>query len=280
MEMENKVYVLDTTILIETPDYMYRGEGTFVIPTSVIKEIDGLKNSDQEDVAKTARKVARTLDRLGSYGNLAGGVRLSTGGTLRVYAKYAEIDDLNSKGDNRIVGAAIALKKEMGSDVELITTDINMRTVARVYGIKADFPDLSSIVRDDTDVEDTAIGVVNDIETNDLKRRTKRAGIIAIASGVTLLVTFFLINLVFRNLEIGNSGTGIKDGDFLNGLFCLSIVSSFWWGGYYFFLRSFIKAKDKTAFEAFDHNNISEIGPKEVFDPRYSGLGCNIYRDE
>ncbi len=254
--MATKIYVLDTTVLIENPDYMYRGEGIFVIPTAVIKEIDGLKNNDQEDAAKAARKVARTLDRLGSYGDLSVGVRLSTGGVLRVYTNYVEIDDLNSKGDNRIVGAALALKKETGGDVELVTTDINMRTVARVYGIKPENPDCGSVLREDTDME-----MVN--KANNLKRRIKRAGVIAITSGISALV---IMLLYLAHIPPRHS--------IFDPLLVISLGSTFWWGGYYFFLKSPTTGENKPEY------GLPDIGPKEVFDPRYSGLGCNIHRDE
>ena len=255
--MEDKIYVLDTTVLIEAPDYMYRGEGMFVIPTAVIKEIDGLKNSDQKEVAAAARKVARTLDTLGSYGNLTSGVRLSTGGTLRVYTNYVEIDDLNSKNDNRIVGTAMALKKETDSDVKLVTTDINMRTVARAHGIKAEIPDCVSVIGENADIK-----MVNNT-TNDLKRRIKRAGVIAIVSGISALVIMlmYLAHIPSRH-------------SIFSPLLIISLGSAVWWGGYYFFLKSPTMGENKT------ENGSSNIGPKEVFDPRYSGLGCNIYRDE
>ncbi len=66
---KKKTYVLDTSVLIEDPDVFYKlGDGNIVLPTAVIREIDGLKrNPDPDDPrAKASRKVARLLDRLGS----------------------------------------------------------------------------------------------------------------------------------------------------------------------------------------------------------------------
>ena len=134
-----KTYVLDTTVLIYDPDIMFKtGEADWVIPLAVIREIDGLKNSDKELVAKAARQIARTLDRFGSYGDLVAGVKLPTGKILRIIEGYEIIDALASDADNKILGAALLLKNA-GENVTLFTTDTNMRTIARVYGIKAEY---------------------------------------------------------------------------------------------------------------------------------------------
>ena len=138
-----KTYVLDTTVLIEDPDVMYKlGNSLIVIPMAVIKELDGLKRSDVGSVAQAARAVARTLDRLGSYGDLREGVKLSSGGVLKVYNGSETVDGLASEADNRIVGAAVRLQREV-SNVTLLTADGNMRTVARVNGVKAEIMGVS-----------------------------------------------------------------------------------------------------------------------------------------
>lgn len=135
-----KIYILDTTVLLYDPNLMYElGDSTIIIPTAVIKELDGIKRSEEENKAKAARQVARTLDRLGSCGDLSAGVKLPTGGILRVYTGYEGIDDLASQTDNRVIGAAIRLKKETEGRVIVLTTDTNMRTIARSYGLKGEF---------------------------------------------------------------------------------------------------------------------------------------------
>jgi len=147
-EMDNKpgkIYVLDTTVLIYDLDIMSKtAEADWVIPLVVIRELDGLKNSDKELVAKAARQIARTLDRLSSYGDLVTGVKLPTGRTLRVFAGYESVDALASDADNKILGAALSLKNA-GEDITLFTTDTNMRTVARAYGVKAEYTPIFDI---------------------------------------------------------------------------------------------------------------------------------------
>lgn len=141
MDKKRKTYVLDTSVVIEDPDVFYKlGDGDVVIPTAVIKEIDGIKrNPDPEEPrAKAARKVARTLDRLGSYQDIATGARTSSGSKVRICSRYTAIDDLASNADNRIVGTAIKLKEESDEKVILVSTDGNMRNIARAYKITAE----------------------------------------------------------------------------------------------------------------------------------------------
>jgi predicted ribonuclease YlaK len=135
-------YVLDTTTILYRPEIFYHLQGRIYVSTAVIKEIDGHKKA-AGDRGAAARKAARILDILGSYEDfdesktIAEGVRLSTGATVMVYPFADTIDDLDSEEDNRIVGAAIRIKRETGEEVVLLTSDINMRTVARAYKIKA-----------------------------------------------------------------------------------------------------------------------------------------------
>ncbi len=138
---KRKIYLLDTTVLIENPDIMYElGDADVIIPLAVIKEMDGLKNNTENIVAQAARKVGREIDRLGSYGDLLNGIKLSSEPVLKIYTGYDDVDGLISEQDNRIVGAAAKIQRETGKKVILLTTDINMRTVARAYGINAEPP--------------------------------------------------------------------------------------------------------------------------------------------
>ncbi|MGO9612366.1 MAG: PIN domain-containing protein [Dissulfurispiraceae bacterium] len=133
-------YVLDTTVLLYEPDLMYKlRDNVIVIPAVVIKEIDGLKRNRNENTAQAARHVARTLDLFGSYADLTDGVRLSTGGILKVSNEHIEIDALESPADNKILGTALLIKKVSGGKIVVLTTDTNMRTAARINKIKGEF---------------------------------------------------------------------------------------------------------------------------------------------
>ena len=76
MKQKQKAYVVDTSILINEPNIFYKlGKSTIVIPTAVIREFDGLKNSSVAADIRTARKVSRILDWLGTNGNIAAGAK-------------------------------------------------------------------------------------------------------------------------------------------------------------------------------------------------------------
>lgn len=140
-DVGKKIFVIDTSVLIEDPDVLYKlGGNEIVIPTAVIKELDGLKRHPDPDDhrAKAARHVTRTLDMLGSYQDISDGAKTSAGSIVRICNQYQIIDDLASNMDNRVVGTAIRLQEEGTRRVILVSTDGNMRNVARSYKIKAE----------------------------------------------------------------------------------------------------------------------------------------------
>lgn len=140
-DVRKKIFVIDTSVLIEDPDVLFKlGGNEIVIPTAVLKELDGLKKHPDPDEhrAKAARQVTRTLDMLGSYQDISTGARTSAGSIVRICNQYKVIDDLVSSADNRIVGTAIKLKEEGIGRVILVSTDGNMRNVTRSYKIKAE----------------------------------------------------------------------------------------------------------------------------------------------
>jgi predicted ribonuclease YlaK len=159
---KKKTYVLDTTVLIYDPDIFFKlGEVDIIVPLAAIKELDGLKKSEVELTAQAARKIARTLDRWGSYADLVAGVKLPTNSRVYIYTDYDNVDGLESQADNKIVGTALKIKRDKDIDVILITTDTNMRTVARAYGIKA-----QNYTFDDFSVEDTNLKETNKVNIN------------------------------------------------------------------------------------------------------------------
>ena len=60
--MDNsKTYVFDTSYLIEYPEAINNITGALVIPAIVLKQLDGLKNSEKEDTAKRARAASNAI---------------------------------------------------------------------------------------------------------------------------------------------------------------------------------------------------------------------------
>ena len=142
---KSAVYVLDTSAMLQNPNIFYElgeyhdfGECHIYVPLATIKEIDGIKKGS-DTRARHAREIARTLVRLRSCGNLESGVQLSTGGILRVYDGYDDIDALASDVDNKVVGTAMKVKREIGKAITILCTDSNMMTVCGSKGIKCEF---------------------------------------------------------------------------------------------------------------------------------------------
>ena len=137
--MKQKTYVVDTSVLIDDPDLFYKlGKSRIVVPTAVLRELDGLKNSTVAATASSARKVSRTLDKLGNTQNIASGARTSAGSIVVIYNRYQTVNDLASYADNKIVGTALKLNEEAGTHITVLTTDGNMRNVARAHGLRAE----------------------------------------------------------------------------------------------------------------------------------------------
>lgn len=120
-----KMIVVDTSALIERPDVVCSLPGQVFIPLTVIKQLDGLKNSDKDDVRKKARQASQYIEA---------GIKEMK---ISVPKKYDQVDGLDNVSDNKIVGTAVWLKKIMpDAEVNLLTTDRNMRIVASAHGIK------------------------------------------------------------------------------------------------------------------------------------------------
>lgn len=136
--LEN-IYVVDTCVLMEDPDVVNTlGQCTIVIPVAVVRELDGLKLSSIPKKAQTARRASRNLDKLGSHQNFPYGTITVAGSVVKIYGGHTKIDDLESCADNKILGAAIRLKKDnKHCNVVVLTNDCNLRIIARTYGIEA-----------------------------------------------------------------------------------------------------------------------------------------------
>lgn len=138
-----KTFVLDTNVILFDAQAIYKfNDNDVVIPISVIEEIDRFKK-DLNEVGRNARQFSRNLDNLRSKGSLSTGIKIETGGTLRV-----ELNDENlqlpsmlagEKADNRILAVAYnLLKKKSAKAVVFITKDTNLRLKADALGIPAE----------------------------------------------------------------------------------------------------------------------------------------------
>lgn len=145
--MPKKTFVLDTNILLHTPQALFVFEDNcVVIPLAVIEEIDNQKRR-QDEIGRNAREVSRLLDEMRALGDLSKGVPLPDGGTLRIevnHSRWSELPDSldvldHSKPDNRILAIALSLsRKEDQAPVVLVSKDLNLRLKADVLGLNAE----------------------------------------------------------------------------------------------------------------------------------------------
>ena len=137
-----KYYVLDTNILLQSPNAIYGFEdNTVVITGTTLQELDSKKNLDGE-IGYNARQVARILEDIRNRGNLIKGVKLKeTGGKLIFEPNEVSQENLPEgfdikKPDNRIISSCIGIARKKKRAVILVTNDIMMRIAAAVCGVE------------------------------------------------------------------------------------------------------------------------------------------------
>ena len=134
-------YLLDTNVLVHDANALHAfPENNVILTVDVLEELDRFKRGNDER-ARNARRVARSLDGLRDGRSLSQGVELSGGGKLYVLiashvAQLPEGMD-RSVPDNRILAAAMAMHK-LGLEVIFISKDINARCKADALGIRAE----------------------------------------------------------------------------------------------------------------------------------------------
>src|SRR3954454_12715131 len=82
-----KNYILDTNVLLHDPNSLLSfDDNSVLIPIEVIEEIDRFKRESTE-LGQNARAVSRMLDSFRGEGRLSEGVKLPTGGKLKIVFK-------------------------------------------------------------------------------------------------------------------------------------------------------------------------------------------------
>ncbi len=134
-----KIYVLDTNVLIHDPQSIFSFEGAHVaIPIMVLEELDHFK-AENTQRGRNTRETVRILDMLREKGSLKEGVKLDNGGTFKIIFPEAgiKIPDYLKPDlmDNSILMTAMSLKSK-GYDVRFISKDINARVKADTLGLQ------------------------------------------------------------------------------------------------------------------------------------------------
>jgi PhoH-like ATPase len=136
-----KNFILDTNVLLHDPRALFAFEdNNVIIPIYVIEEIDQFKR-DLSELGRNARQVARFLDGFRNEGNLGEGVRLPSGGLVRVVFTERQLPPEMVSAhstDNRIMAVAIDTRDAF-PDVPAIfvTKDANLRIRADALGLNA-----------------------------------------------------------------------------------------------------------------------------------------------
>ena len=139
---DQKLYILDTNVLIHDPNSPFSFAGVTVgIPAIVLEELDQFK-SEMTDRGRNAREVVRRLDSLRIKGCLKNGVKLDNDSTIKIL--FLDSDYTTSmaplsrdNGDNQILLTALSMK-DKGHNVVFISKDINARVKADVVNLKAE----------------------------------------------------------------------------------------------------------------------------------------------
>ena len=146
----NKLFVLDTNVLMHDPSSLFRfEEHDIYLPMVTLEELDNNKKGITE-VARNARQASRNLEEIvgTNLSDLDHGCPLSIKGNKQVTGRlFLQTDAIDfelpmlagSKADNQILGVVLALKKKFPErQVILVSKDINIRIKARALSVPAE----------------------------------------------------------------------------------------------------------------------------------------------
>lgn len=149
-----KIYVLDTNVLIQDPQAIYKFEDNeVVLPDTVIEELDRLKGKEG-DLGYIARSCIREIEELRQTGDILNGVEMGQGGIFRIETDCKEVvmpEDWDLvKADNNIVRIAKGLdEKHEDKRVILVSKDAIVRIKATVVGVESQDYDTQAVTDED-----------------------------------------------------------------------------------------------------------------------------------
>ena len=108
---KENVYVVDTNVIINDPNFIKKLRGKILIPTTVLQELDKHKYGPTEK-ARNTREFARFIDRNSNS------------------VWFHDSDEYEGSNDDKIIKTALSLKKQ-GHNVTLVTNDILMGLIAK-----------------------------------------------------------------------------------------------------------------------------------------------------
>jgi PhoH-like ATPase len=148
MPINNKLYVLDTSVLVHDPEALRNFRDTSVaIPIFVVMELDDLKVSPRYDVASSARQASRRISDIVSLGDVNSPTGIQdpkTQSTFYMVGQEAHFESIENttvsrKMDILILGAALTMRERFADmKVILVTKDVNLRILATAKGLLAE----------------------------------------------------------------------------------------------------------------------------------------------
>ncbi len=171
--VKNKIFVLDTNVLLHDPTAVTAFKNQHVvIPMTVLEELDDIKDRRDKTVSREARIAIGMIDKVvdaASPSEIQQGVPVpgsvpegQTPGTLAIYPDQRIVasedvpfleETYHQANDNRIINVALRLQVDNPDDVVcLVTKDINMRIKAKGSGLAHVEDYLRDRVLDDIDL--------------------------------------------------------------------------------------------------------------------------------
>lgn len=137
--------VLDTNVLLHTPNAVYSFDGSnVIIPIEVIEEIENFKR-DMTELGRNSRAVAKILDDLRAEGSLQAGVRVGTGSTVRIVCEHPQENSKmrgvrsSRRTDRCILALALDLKDSYPEiATTIVSKNVNLRVKADALGLPAE----------------------------------------------------------------------------------------------------------------------------------------------
>ncbi|SDD78429.1 PhoH-like ATPase [Aquimonas voraii] len=155
MSQGKRIYVLDTNVLMHDPTALFKfAEHDIYLPMVVLEELDHGKKGTTE-VARNARQVSRFINELieaSGSSNIQAGLKLERPASLNLRAQPAigrllfQIEATGTQKregaplpDNQILASILKLREQQaGTEVVLVSKDINLRIKASIFGIPAE----------------------------------------------------------------------------------------------------------------------------------------------
>ena len=148
MPINDKLYVLDTSVLVHDPEALRNFRETSVaIPIFVVMELDDLKVSPRYEVASSARQASRRISDIVALGDVNSPKGIEDPKTKSIFymvgqeTHFESIENttLSRKMDLLILGAALVLQDRfVNKKVILVTKDVNLRILATAKGLHAE----------------------------------------------------------------------------------------------------------------------------------------------